>query len=215
MENEIRNEVERQVSNVGESELALAITKVEDPHNAVMIAAWINDYRKQFERGRVMSTGASSYASREVWQDIARQSNDSCKRELLGSSALLQEADDLTRKAREAQQLADAKTAELNRLYSEFNTLPERITSAQRELDGANEASKNLTDDKLRQEYKDWFKTVINSANTVHPVLYATKAAALVTANIQRECYREKVAELEARLVEMRKKHSQLAKKLR
>jgi hypothetical protein len=182
-----KEEVQREVANLRESELALAITKVEDPHNAVAIAVWINEYRKQFERGRVMSTGASSYASREVWQQVASESNESCRRKLLGSSALLQEADDLTRKAREAQQLADAKTAELNRLYSEFNSLPERITSAQRELDAANEAIRNLADDKLRQEYKDWFKEVINSANSVHPVLYAAKAAALVTAGIHRE----------------------------
>jgi chromosome segregation ATPase len=215
MNTEIKKEVTREISNLGPSEYALAVSKVEDPNNVAAIMAAVADYRKQFEsKHGVMSNGASAYATRDQWQAIARDADASARRELLKESALLSEVDELTRRADEAKRIADERTAELNRLWSEYSSLPDRISSTQLDLDSTNEAIKSLDPAELRKDYKDWFRSMLDIKSQVHPLVFAQRAEILITAELRREVLEEKASELEAQLVEMRKRIKQLSKQL-
>jgi hypothetical protein len=93
MENAIKEAVQAQISNLGPNEYALAVSKVEDPTNVNAIVETASDYRKQYEsKHNVISNGASSFATREQWTAIARDADDSARRELLKDSQLLKES---------------------------------------------------------------------------------------------------------------------------
>ena len=187
--------------------------RVENPSDIPAIVEAITDYREQFEHGRVTSNGAASFATKEVWETIAAESESSAKRELLKSSTLLAEMDELTRKAEEAKRLADERAAELNRLYSEHNSLPDKISSTQRELDATNLELKKCDADSIRAEYKRHFRAILDGANA-DQFSQVFLAAAIVTCDMRKEVLVEKANEREARLVEMRKRSKQLSKQL-
>ena len=214
MGNEIKNQVKHQVNYLGDSEYLLAVSRVEDPNDVNAIVEEVNKHRAPFESGKISSFGGAAYANQETWRAIASDADTAARRRLLNSSALLSEADELTLKAQEAKRLADEKNAELNRLWSEFSSLPDCIRSAQNELDGINSQLKCLDDNSLREEYKDWFREVLGSGSAVSPLVYATKAAILVGADLRREVLNEKANELEAQLVEYRKRNKELGKQL-
>jgi hypothetical protein len=161
--NEIKNEIERQISNLGPSEFTLAVSKVEDPTNVAAIIEAVTDYRKQFEtKHGVINNGAAAFATRQQWEAIARDAEASAKRELLKDSSILREVDELVAKAEQAKHLADERQAELNRLHAEFFNLPERIASAQRELDSLNATLSELNVDALKADYKRLCRAVLD-----------------------------------------------------
>jgi|SRR6516225_6629632 hypothetical protein len=101
--NAIKNEVELQISNLGPSEYALAVSKVEDPTNVAAIIEAVTDYRKQFEaKHGIINNGAAAFATRQQWEAVGRDAEANAKREALKDSAILREVDELTRKADEA-----------------------------------------------------------------------------------------------------------------
>jgi hypothetical protein len=86
MEHPIRKEVERQISYVGDSEYALAVSRVGNASDVKAIVEAIVEHRQQFEAGRVTSNGCASFTTRENYQAIAAESDAGAKRELLKSS---------------------------------------------------------------------------------------------------------------------------------
>jgi len=74
------------------------------------------------------------FASAEVWATVARESNEAARKELLKGSPDLLEAEELARKAEEAARLAQAKQDELNRLWNEWSSLPEKADKIKLQL---------------------------------------------------------------------------------
>ena len=168
MENAIKHEVDNQISYLGQSEFLLAVNRVEDASDVKTIVEFITEHRRQFEAGRVTSNGCASFATKETYQAIAAESDAAAKRELLKSSALLFAVDALTRKAEEARKAAEAKERELNLLWQEYSALPNKISTAQRELDSINDALKDLDPEKLHNEFKRHFRLIIDGSDRQH-----------------------------------------------
>jgi hypothetical protein len=212
--NALKNAVQAQVNNVGPSEFALAVSKVEDPTNVAAIIEAVTDYRKPFEsKHGVISNGSASFATKEQWEGIAADAEASAKRELLKDSSILREVDELTRKAEEAKRLADERTAELNRLHAEQSRLPDQIASAQSQLNSLNVTMSELNVDTLKADYRRLYRAVLDGGRTDQfAELFA--AAAIVTCELRREVLTAKASEIEASLVEMRRRNKELKRKL-
>jgi chromosome segregation ATPase len=212
--NPIKNAVEQQISNLGPSEFALAVSKVENPNNVAAIIEAVTDYRKQFEsKYGVINNGAAAFATRDQWEAIGCDAEGSAKRELLKDSSLLREVDELTRKATEARRLADERQAELNRLHAELSSLPDRISATQRELDSLNATLSELNVDTLKADYKRLYRAVLDGGqNDKFAEVFA--AAAIVTVDLRREVLTAKTGEIEASLVEMRRRVKELKRRL-
>jgi len=212
--NAIKNEVELQISNLGPSEFTLAVSRVQDPTNVAAIIGAATDYRKQFEsKHGVINNGSAAFATRDQWEATARDAEASAKRELLKDTALLKEVDELTRKADEAKRLAHERTAELNKLHAEFSSLPDRIASSQRELDQINATLSEISVDSLKADYKRLCRAVIDGGQTDR-FAEVFSAAAIVTCDLRREVLTEKAGQIEASLVEMRRRNKELKRKL-
>jgi hypothetical protein len=212
--NAIKDAVQAQINNLGPSDFALAVSKVEDPTNVNAIIEAVTDYRKQFEsKHGVISNGSASFATKSQWEGIAADAESSAKRELLKDSSLLKEVDELTRKADEAKRVADERTAELNRLHAEHSSLPDRISAAQRQLDSLNATMRELNVDALKSDYKRLFRAVIDGGRT-DQFAEVFAAAAIVTCELRRDVLTEKAGEIESRLVDMRKRSRELKRKL-
>jgi hypothetical protein len=112
-----------------------------------------------------------------------------------------------------ARRLGGERQAELNRLHAEFSSLPERISNTQRELDSLNTALSELNVEILKADYKSLFRTILDGGRTDQLALVFS-AAAIVTCDLRREVLTEKAGEIEASLVEMRRRNKELKRKL-
>jgi len=214
--NEVLEGVRNRVSFLGSSEYQLAISEVANPHDPDKVADHILERRKTYEAGKVSNNGAAMYGSREAYEQAARESDDDARRQLLGESSLLAEADALTAAAKAAQEAADQAKATLSKLWQERIALPDRIQFAQRELNAINSQLARMTDEALRAEYKQWYRELLSSGNagSVNPLIYAAKAAVLVGADIRREVLHEEINRIEAQLLNDRKRLKQLERQL-
>jgi hypothetical protein len=107
------------------------------------------------------------------------------------SSVLLSQAGELTRKAEEAKRLADEANRELNRLWNEYNQIPDRIHAAQSELDSINKLLADLDPAKLREEFKRHYRATMGGA-MADPFAQANLAGVIVTADPRREVLKRK-----------------------
>jgi hypothetical protein len=99
-------------------------------------------------------------------------------------------------------------------LWFEYSAIPDKISATQRELDSIKNGLKELDPVELREEFKHHFRAVIDGGIT-DPFAQVQMAAIIVTADLRREVLEEKASDLEAKLVELRRRNKELAKKLR
>jgi hypothetical protein len=135
MENETKREVGIQINYLGESEYALALSRVETPDVAAIVEA-IQQQRKQFEDGKIVSIGSATFASESQWRAIATDSERAARNIVLGDSSELAQLDRLEKAALEAKRLADKPNRELESAFAEFSRIPERADTIKLELDG-------------------------------------------------------------------------------
>jgi DNA repair exonuclease SbcCD ATPase subunit len=197
---------------MGDNEFRLAYSKAEikDANNIVEL---VEAHRKQFAEGRVASVGSMTMASPETWAAIANESDAAARRELLQSSAVLTELDELERKAREAQQAADAKNRELNALWTEYNAIPDKIEKINVRLADIATALASLDTAKLETGFRELYRAALDGA--IHdPFAQMQFAGLLVTAPLRKEVLTKLATELETELVELKARSKVLAKRL-
>ena len=210
--NELKRTVALRVPYMTDAEYQLGyLNTTEKTENAIVEA--IEVYRKPFAEGRTVGVSGAVGATKEQWQAIARDSDKAAKAELLKSSAELVELNRLEKIADEARKAAEAKERELNALWSEYSSLPDRISATQAELDSIRSSISDLDPAKLNEAFKRHFRAVIDGGITD---LFAQvqMAAVIVTTDLRREVFNEKAGELEAQLIALRKRNKDLSKKL-
>jgi len=212
MNTELKNEVATRVNRLGDNELILAYSKAETK-DANTIVDLIDEFRRPFADGKVTSMGSAAFANPETWAKIAEESDSAARRELLKSSAVLTELDELERRAREAQAAADQKNRELNNAWAEYSAIPERIEAINARLaDIANELA-SLDTPKLNADFKSVYRNALNGA-IYDPLAQMQLAGLLVTAPLRKEVLNELATELKAQLIEVQARSRTLGKKL-
>jgi hypothetical protein len=212
MDNELRRTLSLKHPYLGESELHLCYLKSAEKTEAA-ISERIEEWRKPFEARKTANMGSASFATAESWKEIARESDKAARAELMKSSSELAELNELERQAEELRQRAEAKNAELSRLWSEYNAIPDRIHAAQNELNSIKNGLVDLDPAKLRDDFKRHYKAILNGAIS-HPLAETELVTVIVTADLRKEVLEEKAGELEAQLVELRKRNKELGKRL-
>src|SRR6516162_1788316 len=209
--NELKRTVGLRVLYMTDAEYQVGYLNAEEKTENSIVEV-IEQHRKPFTEGRTVGVSGAIGATKEQWQVIARDSDKAAKAELLKSSAELVELNRLEKIADEARKAAEAKERELNALWSEYSSLPDRISAAQRELESIRSSIADLDPAKLNEAFKRHFRAVIDGAIT-DPFAQVQMAAVIVTADLRREVLNEKAGELEAQLVALRKRNKELSKK--
>jgi hypothetical protein len=206
MNHELRQEVSQRVP------FRAAYSKAETK-DANTIAELIEEHRKPFSEGKVASIGAMTMASQETWAKIAEESEAAARRELLKNSAELSELERLERAAEEAQRLAEAKNAELSRLWSEYNNLPEKVEAINiRQAQIATEL-RSLEPEALKESFKSAFSALVRGASGSQDGLNLI-AGMVATREWRVEVLEHLENELESELSGLRARSKVLAKKL-
>jgi len=125
----------------------------------------------------------------------------------------LEELDRLEKAALQAKRLAEAKNRELESAWNEFSRIPERADAIRLELDGIAKLLSELEPGKAEADSKQQYMLMLNGA-TADGFTQNALAELLVTRELRKECLREKVAELNNELSELKARSKALAKKL-
>jgi hypothetical protein len=212
MNTELKNEISNQISHVGDSEIALAVSRAGST-DVNAIAEEIRKHRAQYENGRVANIGAATFASAEQWQALAAESDRAARAILMQGSAELTELDRLEKAATDAKRLADAKSCELSSAWREFSHIPERADAVKLELDGIAKLFAELEPGKIEADFKAAYTSMLNGA-AADVFGQTALAGLLITRELRKECLNEKAAELNKELAELKARSKALAKKL-
>jgi hypothetical protein len=197
---------------LGEDEFRLCYLKAEEKTENV-VAEQIDLWRKSFEENRVTSGMSGRFASAEVWATVAHESNEAARKALLKGSPDLAEAERLAQEAEKARQAAEAKQAELNRLWNEWASLPEKSEAIKLQLAQIANTLTELNPVKLAEDFKRFHRAILNGGRA-DPFAEAQLAAVIITAPLRKEVLTERQAELEAELAQVRQTNKTLSKRL-
>jgi hypothetical protein len=213
MQNQLKTIVANRVTRLQDNEYQLAYLRTEEKTENALVE-FIENWRKPFMEGRMANLGSAMFASTEVWTEIANASDKAARAELLKSSSEFEELTELEKQAEELRQRAAAKEAALTALWREYSGIPDNIASATSKLDWITGELKKLDPDAARAEYKRHYRAEVDGTANVDPIAQSILAAAIVTVDLKREVLTEKAGDLEARLVELRRRSKELSKRL-
>jgi len=164
----IKQEVSKQHQQLSDSEFnrALGAALVDytggNTKLTVAISAEIETWRAKFTPGFTVIGGRIA-GSTAFWQKVYRDAEDAAKRELLAGSRELAELDALQAEATAAKQKADAKNAQLNAVFAEFNGIPDKAARLQHQLTNCGLERELLSEVKLaaqiKSNYLEWLQT--------------------------------------------------------
>jgi hypothetical protein len=209
---EIRKEVENQINYLGDSEYQLGCQRSEIKTVASIVAA-IEQHRKQFEGGRVASLMSAIFASDENWKKVAAESEKAARDILLAESSLLQEADELTRRATEAKQLAERKNRELQSLWNDFQSIPGKADAINAKLASLKVERDSLGIDKLNAAFADHYRALL-AETTQDRMALDLRSGVIATRELRFQIIVELEGELQAELRQLQEKNKRLAKTL-
>jgi hypothetical protein len=209
---EIRREVANQINYLGDSELALGYSRAQIKTVASVVEE-IQKHRKQFEDGKVTSIGSAAFASTQQWEALAAESERAARDILLGDSSLLSEVDELARKATEAKRLADEKNRELQSLWSDFRSIPEKEDRINAKLGNLRAERAGLAVEKLNTDFKELYGKILQGALVDHMAL-AYQATVIATRNLRLDVIAQLEGELNAQLAELKTRTKALARRL-
>jgi hypothetical protein len=153
------------------------------------------------------------FASDANWKSIAAESEKAARDILLADSSLLQEADELTRRATEAKSLADAKNRELQSLWSDFQSLPGKADAINAKLADLQAERATLDLDKLNTAFAEHYRALL-SGRTQDRMVLDFCAATIASRDLRLSIIAELEGGLTKELSELKARSKALAKKL-
>jgi hypothetical protein len=164
----IFGDVSRQRPNLGPSEFGRAFNVAMlayDGNNVALtreILKEVDAFRARHTPGYTTLSGGV-YGTSDFWAKVHATSEAEAKRELLSGSAELAELDSLESAATKAKAKADAKTAELNAAFAEWNALPDRAARLQHQLTNCGLERTVLDEaslvERIKSNYREWLQT--------------------------------------------------------
>jgi hypothetical protein len=212
MNHELKKELNLKFNYLGDSEILLGYSKAATK-DVNTIAELIDAHRKRFEQGRIANIGSAVFATAEVWQAIAAESDRAARSELLASSPELAQLSDLEAKALAAKQAAEAKERELQALWSEFQALPVKADAINLRLAQISNDLRSLDVEKLAEDWKATYRSILGGGR-IFPETLTELAMTMYTADLRREVLTKLADALEVELAELRKRNRQLCKQL-
>jgi hypothetical protein len=227
---ELKRELSIQFGTLGDGEFELAVqtatetSKNIDEFRRNLIAA-IESHR-QSVTGPNRGLASFEIRTEQAWKELYQRFEEQARRELLSSSAEIKTLNKLQADALKAQQAAQAKEAEINRLFSEFSQLPDRAKQLTDRLASLTAAREQLAEERLTATFIDSYRDALSCAPTIGNVtqlrqMYAAAEqqaqayAALVATRIMRlGIIDEAEADLNAQLAKLRDANQRLAKQL-
>lgn len=213
MNNELQREVALRVNRLGTNEYRLALSRAENKNDANQLVELVEAFRLPFSEGRVSSIGSMVAASAETWARIAEEADAAAKRELLKSSAVLTELEELKRKARLAQEEADRKSRELQALWDSYNSLPEQIQTRELKLAQLGNEIRSLDPKQLEENFKSLYRAMLNGV-LGSPVSLNDIGMLLYTSGLRVEVLSTKAEELQKEIADLRARLKQVSRKL-
>jgi DNA repair exonuclease SbcCD ATPase subunit len=205
-------EVGNNVPSLGRNEFNRAL-KVLNSKDVRALTAEINQYRDSFI-GVNNSLGNAIMLPAEEWTRVRREAEEASKRELMTDSPALAEVDELQRKANEALAKAKAKQNELNRLWNEFQQLPQRYEQLADRLSTVVAAKSRLEWIDVSSEFKDLYKHALLGTAVVAGDALSNLAYTATTRAWQLEALTEVESELTSAIAVLKRSNADLAKKI-
>jgi hypothetical protein len=170
-----------------------------------LIEADINARRDKF-------SGGATYLPAGGWDKIFAQADDEARWEILQSSDVLANLNELEAKALDAKRAAE-QAAALEALWSEFNSLAPRSANINKRLTALEVELQELQSEKLASDFRKLYRATLDGA---HLDQFATvfASALIVTANLRREVIEELQSELKAELATLQKRNKALCRQL-
>jgi hypothetical protein len=126
---------------------------------------------------------------------------------------LLQEADELTRRATEAKQLADQKNRELQSLWNDFQSVPSKADAVKAKLASLQAERESLDIDKLNAAFADHYRALL-AGTTQDRMALALHSGVIATRELRLAIIAELESELNAQLAGLKTRSKAFARKL-
>jgi hypothetical protein len=212
MDNELKREVALQVQYCGDSELALGYSRAQIKTVASVVEE-IQKFRAKYEAGKVSGIAGATFASADNWKAIAAESEREARNILLGNSSLLSEVSDLEKKAAEAHRAAEQANRELEAVWNEYQTLPDKAAGINRRLVTLKADRESLDVEKLNADFREFYRAILEGA-LVDRMALVFQAGVIATRDLRLEVIGQLETKLQAELVELKARSKVVAKKL-
>jgi hypothetical protein len=207
----LREEVSRNVPDVGPSEFLLALRTVGA--NASKIAEEIHR-RRDAIIGPANRLGNSTLLPDSERRRIRSEAESAARRELLDGSATVAELDELQHRAAVAAEKARAKQAEFDRRWTEFQSLPAKHEAVGARLQNVLNEKASLDSETLQAQFKDIYRHVVLGTGVVSGDALAQFASIFETRELRITVLDELEVELRAQLEQLKHRNGELARKL-